>query len=80
MFSDALRPLTLVAADALEADAAVAGSRHVVAGGVVHALAQLLAAVAEGPGWTLWSGGRGGETTTVSDKRLRRNVDVKRRK
>ena len=47
--------LTLVAADAFEADAAVAGSRHVVAGGVVHALAQLLAAVTKRPRGTLWT-------------------------
>lgn len=48
--------LTLVAADAFEADAAVTGSRHVVTRGVVHALTQLLAAIAERPGWTLWDG------------------------
>lgn len=54
--SDVRQPLTLVAADALEADAAVAGSRHVVTRGVVHALAQLLAAVAERPRRALWSG------------------------
>lgn len=45
--------LTLVTADAFEADAAVAGSRHIVTGGVVHALAQLLAAVAKRPCRTL---------------------------
>lgn len=60
--------LTLVAADAFEADAAVTGSRHVVTCGVVHALTQLLAAVAESPGWTLWDGkdGGGAHTHTVS--------------
>lgn len=47
--------LTLVTADAFEADAAVAGSRHVITGGVVHALTQLLAAVAKSPGRTLWT-------------------------
>lgn len=46
--------LTLVTADAFEADAAVAGSRHVVTGGVVHTLTQLLAAVAKRPRRTLW--------------------------
>lgn len=47
--------LTLVTADPFEADAAVAGSRHVVTGGVVHALTQLLAAVAKRPRRTLWT-------------------------
>lgn len=56
--------LTLVAADAFEADAAVTGSRDVVTRGVVHALTQLLAAVAERPGWTLWDGKDSGETHT----------------
>lgn len=51
--------LTLVAADAFEADAAVAGSRHVVAGGVVHTLTQLLAAVTKRPRRTLCTGSRG---------------------
>lgn len=51
--------LTLVTADPFEAQAAVAGSRHVVAGGVVHALTQLLAAIAEGPCWTLCRKDRG---------------------
>lgn len=46
--------VTLVTADSLEADAAVARPRHVVARGVVHTLAQLLAAVTEGPRWTFW--------------------------
>lgn len=45
--------LTLVTADAFEADAAVAGSRHVVAGGVVHTLTQLLATVTKRPCRTL---------------------------
>lgn len=45
--------LTLVTADAFEADAAVTGSRHVVTGGVVHTLTQLLAAVTKRPRWTL---------------------------
>lgn len=50
--------LTLVTADAFEADAAVTGSRHVVTRGVVHALTQLLAAVTERPRGTLWTGER----------------------
>lgn len=45
--------LTLITADAFEADAAVAGSRHMVTGGVVHALTKLLAPVAKRPRWTL---------------------------
>lgn len=49
--------LTLVTADALEADAAVAGPGDVVTGGVVHALTQLLAAITERPRRTLWTGG-----------------------
>lgn len=47
--------LTLVTADAFEADAAVARSRHVVTGGIVHTLTQLLTTVAKCPCWTLWT-------------------------
>lgn len=46
--------VTLVTADPLEADAAVTRPRHVVARGVVHTLAQLLAAVTKGPRWAFW--------------------------
>lgn len=46
--------VTLVTADPLEADAAVTRPRHVVARGVVHTLAQLLAAVTKSPRWTFW--------------------------
>lgn len=62
-------PLTLVAADALVARAAVAGPGHVIAGGVVQALAQLLAAVAERPCRTL-CGSKGSFTASIKVKGL----------
>lgn len=47
------RLLTLIAADAFISGAAVAGPGHIVAGSIVEALAQLLAAVAECASGTL---------------------------
>lgn len=57
------RSVTLVAADPLEAQAAVTRPGHVVARGVVGALAQLLAAVTERPRRALWRRSRGWPNT-----------------
>ena len=51
------RVRTLVAAYALEANAAVAGPGYVVTGGVVHTLTELLAAITKPPGGTLCTRG-----------------------
>lgn len=55
--------VTLVTADSFEADAAITRPCHVVARGVVQALAQLLAAVTERPCRTFWRRSRGSQNT-----------------
>src|SRR4029434_8006565 len=60
----------LVTPDAFVASAAVAGSSHVVTGGVIHAFTQLLTPVPKRAGRALW-GGRGRESRERERERER---------